>query len=186
MLWPMFIRIGKHLPDFFCRLTERPACFHHDKLHAIARPAFVAVVCSAPILVVEAESVLTSAGWAWRLFSGQIAWRYAKLRKNGRPAIDALICYTNHHAAFRFAKRIRRDLTKASTSMSGFVGICERPFGHTPKRSRYRSEEHTSELQSLMRISYAVFCLKKKTKKRTNNYHTQHTKSIIIKHTHIA
>src|SRR3546814_3857141 len=30
-----------------------------------------------------------------------------------------------------------------------------------------RSEEHTSELQSLMRISYAVFCLKKKTK---NNY----------------
>src|SRR3546814_7607791 len=29
-----------------------------------------------------------------------------------------------------------------------------------------RSEEHTSELQSLMRISYAVFCLKKKTTKR--------------------
>src|SRR3546814_6593937 len=38
----------------------------------------------------------------------------------------------------------------------------------------HRSEEHTSELQSLMRISYAVFCLKKKTKyrhkiTRTNN-----------------
>src|SRR3546814_3245207 len=35
-----------------------------------------------------------------------------------------------------------------------------------PERSRrrcWRSEEHTSELQSLMRISYAVFCLKKKT-----------------------
>src|SRR3546814_3978934 len=31
------------------------------------------------------------------------------------------------------------------------------------KRSHHRSEEHTSELQSLMRISYAVFCLKKKT-----------------------
>src|SRR3546814_17032435 len=31
-----------------------------------------------------------------------------------------------------------------------------------------RSEEHTSELQSLMRISYAVFCLKKKTKIRTH------------------
>src|SRR3546814_10320711 len=30
-------------------------------------------------------------------------------------------------------------------------------------RKRVRSEEHTSELQSLMRISYAVFCLKKKT-----------------------
>src|SRR3546814_7390892 len=31
-----------------------------------------------------------------------------------------------------------------------------------------RSEEHTSELQSLMRISYAVFCLKKKKKKKTS------------------
>src|SRR3546814_7533716 len=34
-----------------------------------------------------------------------------------------------------------------------------------------RSEEHTSELQSLMRISYAVFCLKKKTQTTTHNYH---------------
>src|SRR3546814_5923361 len=33
--------------------------------------------------------------------------------------------------------------------------------------SSVRSEEHTSELQSLMRISYAVFCLKKKTKNKT-------------------
>src|SRR3546814_4677277 len=31
-----------------------------------------------------------------------------------------------------------------------------------PRRHAHRSEEHTSELQSLMRISYAVFCLKKK------------------------
>src|SRR3546814_5998561 len=36
----------------------------------------------------------------------------------------------------------------------------------------YRSEEHTSELQSLMRISYAVFCLKKKTKQI--KLHTKH------------
>src|SRR3546814_1950061 len=35
-------------------------------------------------------------------------------------------------------------------------------------RRRSRSEEHTSELQSLMRISYAVFCLKKKTSRNTN------------------
>src|SRR3546814_9239248 len=33
-----------------------------------------------------------------------------------------------------------------------------------------RSEEHTSELQSLMRISYAVFCLKKKKRKSKNTY----------------
>src|SRR3546814_3955723 len=41
--------------------------------------------------------------------------------------------------------------TAIETSMYGYTG--------------YRSEEHTSELQSLMRISYAVFCLKKKIKK---------------------
>src|SRR3546814_5126497 len=35
------------------------------------------------------------------------------------------------------------------------------------ERKHHRSEEHTSELQSLMRISYAVFCLKKKTTFRT-------------------
>src|SRR3546814_7603517 len=39
-----------------------------------------------------------------------------------------------------------------------------------------RSEEHTSELQSLMRISYAVFCLKKKTKQNINNHTVIHTR----------
>src|SRR3546814_1794205 len=37
-----------------------------------------------------------------------------------------------------------------------------------PQGRGIRSEEHTSELQSLMRISYAVFCLKKKKKHNTN------------------
>src|SRR3546814_15362136 len=41
-----------------------------------------------------------------------------------------------------------------------------------------RSEEHTSELQSLMRISYAVFCLKKKKK---NNHEKQHNFSSKLK-----
>src|SRR3546814_3603699 len=40
-------------------------------------------------------------------------------------------------------------------------------------RELLRSEEHTSELQSLMRISYAVFCLKKKKKKVRTNHHDQ-------------
>src|SRR3546814_8109345 len=48
-----------------------------------------------------------------------------------------------------------------------------RPLYRCPVRTgrapSARSEEHTSELQSLMRISYAVFCLKKKTAR-----HTQH------------
>src|SRR3546814_3351788 len=43
-----------------------------------------------------------------------------------------------------------------------------------------RSEEHTSELQSLMRISYAVFCLKKKTPAQTS---TTPTHKHIISHT---
>src|SRR3546814_10838469 len=39
---------------------------------------------------------------------------------------------------------------------------------------RSRSEEHTSELQSLMRISYAVFCLKQKKEQNTTTTYTQH------------
>src|SRR3546814_6369909 len=56
-------------------------------------------------------------------------------------------------------------------------GICRLSFDEDAEALRarfpHRSEEHTSELQSLMRISYAVFCLKKKTqiKKKT----TRHT-----------
>src|SRR3546814_1716742 len=40
------------------------------------------------------------------------------------------------------------------------------------KHLERRSEEHTSELQSLMRISYAVFCLKKKNEKIEKHHHT--------------
>src|SRR3546814_4563376 len=45
-----------------------------------------------------------------------------------------------------------------------------------------RSEEHTSELQSLMRISYAVFCLKKK--KYTNSQHNKIHVLLLIYHKH--
>src|SRR3546814_2468284 len=45
---------------------------------------------------------------------------------------------------------------------------CGRPEdARLPRNRDERSEEHTSELQSLMRISYAVFCLKKKKKEKT-------------------
>src|SRR3546814_1544147 len=43
-----------------------------------------------------------------------------------------------------------------------------------------RSEEHTSELQSLMRISYAVFCLKKKTLQITTQKYQQNSKNTPI------
>src|SRR3546814_4124776 len=45
---------------------------------------------------------------------------------------------------------------------------------HRLRKPAARSEEHTSDLQSLMRISYAVFCLKKK---QTNTQNTTHHKS---------
>src|SRR3546814_9210652 len=47
------------------------------------------------------------------------------------------------------------------------------PFG-------LRSEEHTSELQSLMRISYAVFCLKKKKTRSIESHKTNNTLKTII------
>src|SRR3546814_8102558 len=53
-------------------------------------------------------------------------------------------------------RRLRRRPTSAAATYSP---------SHSARASRAnRSEEHTSELQSLMRISYAVFCLKKKKK----------------------
>src|SRR3546814_8613515 len=52
-------------------------------------------------------------------------------------------------------------------------GLCAR---RAARHVRDRSEEHTSELQSLMRISYAVFCLKKKNTKHTPANHTQPAK----------
>src|SRR3546814_8764931 len=54
------------------------------------------------------------------------------------------------------------------------IDAFERPQEENARRTRLhgggagRSEEHTSELQSLMRTSYAVFCLKKKTTNQTN------------------
>src|SRR3546814_5493966 len=58
----------------------------------------------------------------------------------------------------------RRDLVgPIGQPIFGRLGDADRFCGHL------RSEEHTSELQSLMRISYAVFCLKKKRLDRTTS-----------------
>src|SRR3546814_5394459 len=46
------------------------------------------------------------------------------------------------------------------------LAVHERLGGAEPRIEKNRSEEHTSELQSLMRISFAVLCLKKKNKQR--------------------
>src|SRR3546814_7371424 len=70
-----------------------------------------------------------------------------------------------HQSPFRYLDRaqVRRHLGVAPPPLGH-----HRPAGETARRRKRRaraggrSEEHTSELQSLMRISYAVFCLKKK------------------------
>src|SRR3546814_1148254 len=54
-----------------------------------------------------------------------------------------------------------------------FEQLAASPAGNPARWRQPRSEEHTSELQSLMRISYAVFCLKNKSKKLTLNCSTQ-------------
>src|SRR3546814_9216313 len=69
----------------------------------------------------------------------------------------------------------QRDRAVQDCRQAGVDGLFapgdEEERDHDPEQRhdhQVRSEEHTSELQSLMRISYAVFCLKKKT---TTQYH---------------
>src|SRR3546814_6610733 len=71
----------------------------------------------------------------------------------------------NEAAHRRVAGLAVRPPAGAARRRSGYR--CLDPF-LAGARGRKRSEEHTSELQSLMRISYAVFCLKKKTKANHN------------------
>src|SRR3546814_2806900 len=74
---------------------------------------------------------------------------------------------------------------RPATLWRGAVKGKERPLSdqQRPPCERYqhanhdgRSEEHTSELQSLMRISYAVFCLKKKKNNNTTKEDTRHNR----------
>src|SRR3546814_10563213 len=56
---------------------------------------------------------------------------------------------------------------------------------HAPRQQK-RSEEHTSELQSLMRISYAVFCLKKKQKNEAQHQKKDTLKQALDKQKHLT
>src|SRR3546814_5505551 len=73
---------------------------------------------------------------------------------------DTLFPYTTlFRSSWRAARRARRDWSKSDIRR----GLSPpAPSARRAAARRGRSEEHTSELQSLMRISYAVFCLKKK------------------------
>src|SRR3546814_2942050 len=72
------------------------------------------------------------------------------------------ICLLNHSIEPR--KQLLREFL-VHISLDIFATSCMRSFALISSRTVFlvlRSEEHTSELQSLMRISYAVFCLKQK------------------------
>src|SRR3546814_1433829 len=77
---------------------------------------------------------------------------------------DTLFPYTTLFRSPRPPRWQGRGRGKAPRALRGVRQRAHRPC---------RSEEHTSELQSLMRISYAVFCLKKKNSKQTNTTYIQ-------------
>src|SRR3546814_2666713 len=72
---------------------------------------------------------------------------------------DTLFPYTT---LFRSVDKDGGDIRVLETT-TGDLAVLEQA-SLSGERLAYRSEEHTSELQSLMRISYAVFCLKKKNR----------------------
>src|SRR3546814_9185045 len=91
-------------------------------------------------------------------------------------------CFKLRRAARRVTQLYDRHLQPTGLRITQF-GLLARlrvePLQMTALAERMgmdrRSEEHTSELQSLMRISYAVFCLKKKKKKQTKKELTKPT-----------
>src|SRR3546814_7254932 len=71
--------------------------------------------------------------------------------------------------------RHRSTVLPVASSPNSSVATCCARGSCTPRGvGAGRSEEHTSELQSLMRISYAVFCLKKKKNRSKKKYKTHH------------
>src|SRR3546814_9208432 len=80
--------------------------------------------------------------------------------------VAALVGDVSLFRGFRRRAEILRTVRNYDSFNSDNDPLGEHDFGRFEYGSA-RSEEHTSELQSLMRISYAVFCLKKKKQKHT-------------------
>src|SRR3546814_7942125 len=93
---------------------------------------------------------------------------------------DTLLPYTTLFRSLRWQAMDRRlaDLSQPARAQIGRAPAIDPCFGVEQREDTRvmasRSEEHTSELQSLMRISYAVFCLKKK--KTTNTQDIPHNR----------
>src|SRR3546814_3433605 len=87
----------------------------------------------------------------------------------GEVAFFLLDAFTELEADETLERDSRADVLAGGGDDFGDRGLA---VDHEGLRQQ-RSEEHTSELQSLMRISYAVFCLKKKNTYKTNTKMTQ-------------
>src|SRR3546814_1809724 len=87
---------------------------------------------------------------------------------------DTLFPYTTLFRSSTSPYRGRPAPRKTGKTHDKGVAPC---FRSRRRSKRTRSEEHTSELQSLMRISYAVFCLKKKKKQKTTKRNYKHETS---------
>src|SRR3546814_968582 len=74
---------------------------------------------------------------------------------------------------YALARRIRAEEAERGLSRTPIVALTASALKGEAERCLGRSEEHTSELQSLMRISYAVFCLKKNNHKHSDNERKQ-------------
>src|SRR3546814_2825254 len=79
-----------------------------------------------------------------------------------------------------------RDGPEPGSAAERIAGRLDKIGKHDPleRERRRRSEEHTSELQSLMRISYAVFCLKKKKQTQNKETVTPYSHIHSIQHTY--
>src|SRR3546814_6491412 len=75
----------------------------------------------------------------------------------------------DHRDILRLHREDQRGFAAAIGLNDGGLPV-EQLLGAVGEVDQRRSEEHTSALQSIMRISYAVFCLKKKTHHHTDNY----------------
>src|SRR3546814_10618324 len=80
-----------------------------------------------------------------------------RFRRDQELACDATVVARHPHARRAYGEA----MVKTQLSAMPAPLACHW-FGGHPLKERIRSEEYTSELQSLMRISYAVFCLTKK------------------------
>src|SRR3546814_10480849 len=78
---------------------------------------------------------------------------------------DEVLTALKRHVRYLRGEVSKRVKTKFAASLKFRIDESFDEGSYIDRLLRDRSEEHTSELQSLMRISYAVFCLKKKKKK---------------------